>query len=114
VHLAGMVDNGDGWHDIGFETQHLQQGVGEYSEYILTSDVIDVDKENNSSQLDFGDPPDSEEDDSEGYSIIKEPDYGCLTYQIVKANCEEMCLYVQKDQQQLAELKLFTDRVMSS
>jgi hypothetical protein len=69
-----------------------------------------VDKENNSCVCEFGNPPDS---DLEG-SGCDDEDYGHLTYLSVKANCEEMCQYVQNDQLQLAQLKLLTDYMVIS
>jgi hypothetical protein len=109
------VPEEDGWHDMGFtRRQPAELGVGEVN---ATHDVgnnslpIDVDKENYSTGCEFGAMPDS---DSElDGSDLEVEEYGRLTYQSVKANCEEMCRYVQNDQLQLAQLKLLTDRVIS-
>ena len=80
-----LVDSGDTWHDNGFGTQHIQWGVNEST----PSDVIDVDKGNYSSDLDFVTTYDME--DSEEGSVVDPAEYGYLTYQSVKANCKEMC-----------------------
>ena len=95
----------DGWHDMGFG-HPLTQGVEE----TRACDTIDCDKENHSSDF-----PNNGEYDSDGSSDsdCEEEESGPLTYQSVKANCDEMCRYVQNDKLQLAQLKLLTDRVIS-
>ena len=84
----------DGWHDMGFN--------------INTSLDEDVD--------DLGGSCDEDGDGDCGIDDMVEDNedrkLGRLSYQSVKANCEEMCRYVQNDQLQLAELKLLTDRVL--
>ena len=104
-----MDQNGDGWHDMGFGPACAQPN---------SSQVIDVDetghnKENTASHIEDGlgaiDDHDDEDDQPEDDSCAEPHKYARLTYQSVKANCEEMCRYVQNDQMQLAEQKLLTD-----
>jgi hypothetical protein len=85
---------GDGWHDMGFNMNSLSGNVDQ------------DDNEDEACAIDLCD--DSDEDHhSEQIKL------GRLSYQSVKANCEEMCRYVQNDQLQLAELKLLTDRILN-
>jgi hypothetical protein len=85
----------DGWHDVGVD-QNRYSG------------------NNQINGTDNGDPDDhgcNTNDDEEGET--DQANFAPLTYQSVKANCDEMCRYVQNDQLQLAELKLLTDRILS-
>jgi hypothetical protein len=84
---------GDGWQNMGLP-MNTPLETDEPNDNGEQNNAIDVDEE--------------EEDDDESVDKIT----GRLSYQSVKANCEEMCRYVQNDQLQLAELKLLTDRIL--
>jgi hypothetical protein len=85
---------GDGWHDMGFNITTT----------LDSDDLDDICDENCAIDLC------NEEEEDQETNTTK---LGRLSYQSVKANCEEMCRYVQNDQLQLAELKLLTDRILS-
>ena len=94
---ASNNNGGDGWHDMGVGIPHQSDAP------INGPEVMDVDN------LIVGDEFPIDVDDED----INTNKDGRLTYQSVKANCDEMCRYVQNDQLQLAELKLLTDRVLN-
>jgi hypothetical protein len=92
------VNRGDGWEDFGLDRVRVDQ-VGVAS----VPGNEDVDENFDPSSI-------TNDNDEEETEVSQ---FGRLSYQSVKANCEEMCRYVQNDQLQLAELNLLVDRVLS-
>ena len=92
------VNRGDGWEDMGLDRVRVDQ-VG------VASVPVNEDVDENF------DPSAITNDNNEEEMEVSQ--FGHLSYQSVKANCKEMCRYVQNDQLQLAELNLLVDRVLS-